>query len=360
MKIAMCGMAAVMLVAGCSKKEDVVETTAAGTAAQEETEAESETAAREDIDNGKVTSLGQYKGVEVTKISTEVTDEELDAYIQSVLAANPEYIEITDRAAQDGDIVNIDFVGMKDGVAFEGGTSEGYDLELGSDSFIDGFEDGLIGAAVGEERSLNLTFPENYGSADLAGQDVVFDVTVNSIQEVKEAQLNDDFVKRISDFTTVDEYKADVLANMKEEFEMLAEQQLEKDALMAAVSNSEYELNQEAVDYQYENQLSYYTSMLQMYGMDLATYVSMYGMTEEQFKEELKTAAEEAVKQQLLIEAVAESENLQVEDADREVIAADMGAEVQALVDSYGQETVDETAMMYKVIKFIRDNAVVK
>ena len=154
-----------------------------------------EAAAAEKADPGKLTKLGTYKGVEVKKNSTEVTPEELEQRIQGILDANPEYIEITDRPAQNGDIVNIDFVGMKDGEAFDGGTAEDFPLELGSNSFIDGFEEGLVGAEAGSELSLNLTFPEDYFNADLAGQEVVFDVTVNSIEEKKEAVLDENFVR---------------------------------------------------------------------------------------------------------------------------------------------------------------------
>lgn len=349
-KPALCVMAALMMVTGCSKK-----------AAEETTAAETETAAQEEaeIEKGKVTSLGEYKGVEVTRESVEVTDEELDARIQSILDANPEYVEITDRAAKEGDVVNIDFVGMKDGEAFEGGTSQGYDLELGSHSFIDGFEDGLIGARVGDELSLNLTFPEDYQKEDLAGQDVVFDVTVNGIQEVKDAVLDDNFVQRMSDFTTVDEFKADTLEDMKAEKEKQAEQKMQDDALQAVLDATEFELNQEAVDAWYEDQLSYYTSMIEMYGMTLTDYVTMFGMTEDQFKEELKTMAETAIKQQLVFEEIARVENFEITDEDRQYVADQVGMNLDVMKESYSDD-LDQTATAYKVVRLITDNAVVK
>lgn len=352
-KLALCGFAAMMLLAGCGGKDaEVAETTASADTTAAETE--------EITDKGEITKLGDYKGVEVTKMSTEVTDEELEAKIQSILDANPEYIEITDRAAQNGDITNIDYVGMKDGEAFDGGTAEDYDLELGSGTFIEGFEEGLVGAKTGDELSLNLTFPEDYGNAELAGQAVVFDVTVNSIKEKKEAVLDDSFVQRMSDFTTVDEFRADTLADMEEQKELQAQQQIENDAFLAAVNNSEYNLNQEAVDQQFDQQMSYYNSMIQMYGMTMADYVGIFGMTEDQFKEELKTSAEMAIKQQLLVEAIAEKEGIQVEDADREKIAEQYGTDLKTLQESYGEEAVDETVMIYNVVNFIKENAVIK
>ena len=217
-----------------------------------------------------------------------------------------------------------------------------------------------MGAKTGEERSLNLTFPEQYHSEELAGQAVVFDVTVNGIEEKKEAVLDDNFVQRMSDFSTVAEFKADTLADMQKEKETYADQQLENDVFLAAVENSEFEVNQEAVENQYNNQLNYYNSMVGMYGMELADYVSMFGMTEDQFKEDLKKSAENSVKQQLLVTAIAEKEGFQVEDADREIVAGQYGMDVKTLQETYGEEAVDSTAMMFKVVNFLKDNAKVK
>ena len=351
-KLVLCGLAVAMLAAGCSKKDDTAKET---TATESDSSASTETEA-EITDKGEVTKLGNYKGVEVKRESTEVTDEEVDQKIQSILDANPEYVEITDRPAQNGDTVDIDYVGMKDGVAFDGGTAQGYKLELGSGTFIDGFEDGLVGASVGQELSLNLTFPENYGNSDLAGQAVVFDVTVNAIEEKKDAVLDDNFVQRVSDFKTVDEFRAE----LQEQKEQEADQQVEEDAFMAALNDCEFDLNEAAVDQQYNNQLNYYESMMQAYGMTLESYASLYGMTEDDFKAQLRTSAENAIKQQLMAEAIAEKEGLQVEDADKEAVANQYGMDVATLEQSYGEEAVNQTAMMYKVIDFIKDNAVVK
>lgn len=341
-----------MLAAGCAKKTEEPETTTAA-----ETAATTVAAA----DKGEVSKLGEYKGVEVTKMSTDVTDEELDARIQSILKANPEYIEITDRPAKNGDVVNIDFVGMKDGEAFEGGTSSGYELELGSNSFIDGFEEGLVGAKTGDELSLNLTFPENYHSADLAGQDVVFDVTVNSIEEKKDAVLDNNFVQRMSDFNSVDEWKADTLADMEAEKEAQADLMLDNDALNAAIENSEFKLNEDYVEQQFNGQMEYINSMVQMYGVSMADFATMmYGMTEDQMKEKIRSDAELSLKRQLLVEAIAQKEGLQVEDADRERLAKQMNMTVEDLQTNYGADAVEESAMMFKVVGLIKDNAVVK
>ena len=265
-KLGICGLMAAMVATGCSKKDTTGTTdpAAATTQGAETQEAGTSEGAAEDS-----VTLGEYKGVAYTPASVEITDEKVDNEVQKLADSN--LVEV-DRPAAEGDTVNIDYVGKKDGVAFDGGTAEGYDLELGSDAFIDGFEDGLIGANVGEERSLNLTFPEDYGNADLAGQAVVFDVTVNKIEEKKNAILDDAFVQRVSDFSTVDEFKADTMAALQEEKEQSAAQQVEDDAFAAAVDNSEYSLNEAAVEQQYNNQLTYYENMFSSYGFTMESY----------------------------------------------------------------------------------------
>ena len=350
-KLTLCGLAALMLVAGCSKKDENKEV------APTETQATAEDV----ISPGEVTKLGTYKGVEVTKAPVEVTDEELEAKIQELLTYNPEYIEITDRPAQLGDIVNIDFVGMKDGVAFDGGTSSGYDLELGSGNFIEGFEAGIVGAGKGAELSLNLTFPESYpGNPELAGQPVVFDVTVNSIKEKKEAELDNRFVQRMSDFNTVDEFKADVLAGLEAEKEKAAESQLSAEILAAAVANSEYNVNQDYVEDIYNNQLDYITSVLQQQGADLSLYAMMSGMTEDELRQSIRESCETSAKQEILLRAIADKEEFLLEEADYQQLVTMYGMSAEDLKSNYGAEMVDETAMMFKSVQFIEDNAVIK
>ncbi|MCC8126770.1 MAG: trigger factor [Clostridiales bacterium] len=350
-RLLLCAAVAALAATGCKSN---TENSADATTAAEETTA----AAEEELDPGTVTTLGEYVGVELTKDSTEVTDEELETRIQSILDANPEYTEVT-RAAEEGDIVNIDYVGLKDGEAFDGGTAEGYDLELGSGAFIDGFEDGLIGVKTGEQRDLNLTFPENYGSEELAGQDVVFQVTVNAVKEVSDAVLDDSFVQRMSDFGTVDEFRADLLKDMEEEKEELAEQALQVAALQAVIGNSELDVNADAVEQQVNNQLAYYESMVQMYGMTLDDYVSIYGMTADQFTEELRTMVETSLEQQLVVNAISEAENMEVNDDDLQFTADQLQMDLDELKENYAEE-LDAQAMVYKVVNYIIDNAVIK
>ncbi len=351
----LCGMAVMVLATGCSKKQGDGETSLAES--QTETSAESSSEAETEADLGELTVLGEYKGLEITRMSTEVSDEELEERIQSILDANPEYVAVTDRAAKDGDILDIDYEGKKDGVAFDGGTAQGYKLELGSDTFIDGFEDGLIGAKAGEKRSLNLTFPEQYGSQELAGQAVVFDVTVNGIEEKRDAVLDINFVQRMTDFNTVDEFRADTLADLEMEKQELAERQLGNDVFLAAVENSQFRLNEDLVQEQYESQISYLTAMAQMYGMTIEDYASMSDMTKEEMEKEIRNNVEISMKVQLLVQAIGEKENLQVEEADREEVARMNFTTVQELQEMYGETAVDNAAMSNKVEAFLKDNA---
>lgn len=351
-KFVLCGLTAAALLAGCSGSGDKAETTASAPAE----EAAEETTAAE-IDQGEITKLGDYKGLSVTRMSSVPTEEEVDARIQSIMAANPIHEEVS-RPAKNGDVVNIDFVGKKDGEAFDGGTSEGYDLELGSHSFIEGFEEGLIGLKAGDKKDLNLTFPENYGNADLAGQDVVFEVTVNRVEELKDAVLDNAFVQRVSDFDTVEDYREDIRHTLENELKTRAEAMLENDVLEAAVDNSEFDVNPEAVDQIYENQVNYFTMMAQMYGMDLENFITTaYGVAMDQFESDLRDQAELTVKQQLLTDAIAEAENLTLDDDDRQKVADMNNMDLDTMISTYGQEAVDKSAMLYKVVLLIKDNA---
>ncbi|NBH34113.1 trigger factor [Clostridiaceae bacterium] len=354
----LCGMAVMVLASGCAKKQGDGDTSQAESPT--ETSADSSSEAETEADLGEITVLGEYKGLEVTRMSTDVSDEELEERIQSILDANPEYVAVTDRAAKDGDILDIDYEGKKDGVAFDGGTAQGYKLELGSDTFIDGFEDGLIGAKAGEKRSLNLTFPEQYGSQELAGKAVVFDVTVNGIEEKRDAVLDLNFVQRMTDFNSVDEFRADTLADLELEKMEMAEQQLGNDVFIAATDNSQFRLNEKLVEEQYENQISYLTAMAQIYGMTIEDYAAMSDMTKEEMEKEIRNNVETSMKVQLLVKAIAEKENLQVEDADREEVARMNFTTVEELQEMYGETAVDNAAMSNKVEAFLKDNASIK
>lgn len=359
-KVCMCGLVAATLISGCSKK-DVKETTGAETEATESS-AQETVAVKDltDIDNGKVT-LGEYKGIEVTRDKVEVTDDEVKQAIDSDLSANMKKVDV-DRAVQDGDVVNIDYVGTKDGVAFEGGTAQGADLTIGSNQFIDGFEEGLIGAKKGDKVSLNLTFSEQYQNADLAGKPVVFEVTVNAVQEKQLPELNDAFVQENTSFKTIDEYKEDKKQTLLTSKNEQAEQKVKNDIYTAIAEAAKVEPKQEAIDANYDNLIAKYTNQAATYGMDFASFVGAFtGMKEEDFKTAAKAQAEEVVKQRLVVYAIAEKENIEVTDDDRKKVAAELGYEsLDKLIETESKFDVDDYIINNKVMDFLTENAVIK
>lgn len=368
LKVCMWGLAAVMMVSGCSKKaESTPETTPAVTDASVETTGDSsdetgtEAQAQEPpvlVDPGKVEKLGDYKGVTFTPLSTEVTDQDVEDRIQSLIAAYPEYQEV-ERAAQERDVVNIDYVGKKDGVAFEGGTGEGYDLTLGSGQFIDGFEDGLIGAVKGQELNLDLTFPEQYHSEELAGQAVVFEVKVNEVKEQVEPELNDAFIAEHTDSATVEEYRKAVREEMEQMALSNADNQKKSDVFLKVIDDSEVTTPEESIQTTFEQQKSSYEQQAQMFGIDLDTLVSYYGMDLESFESELMELAKEICKQNAVVKAIAEAENITVEDSDREALAEEFGyPDVDTMIENAGADNVDNYIQTEKVVQFIADNAV--
>ncbi len=346
--LCLCAMFAVAFASGCGKSSS------------QETSSQDQSDSQSDIPKGTVT-LGNYIGLEITEPSNEVTDEDVETQINYTLSVNPTLVEVTDRPAQDGDVVNIDYVGLKDGVAFDGGSAQGYDLTLGSGTFIDGFEDGLIGANVGDEVSLDLTFPENYGNSELAGQDVVFEVTVNAIQEQQDAVLNDEFVQRVSGTCkTVEEYREEVRLYLEELAEQSAKNQMQDEAIDLVIADSTFEGLDEQVEAEFNTQLEQMTAALEQSGFTLADYVAMYGMEEDDFKEYMRSSIESSTRINLVCEAIAEKEGLQVEDEDRLEVARLYNLDSpDELVDAYGQEAVDEAARNVKVMNFLLDNAVI-
>ena len=314
---------------GCGKKTGT-ETTAAESTAAETEEYVAESSVK----------LGEYKGIAVTVTEASVTDEEVENQIQQVLNSKAEYREV-DRAAQTGDQVNIDYKGLLDGEAFEGGTAEGYDLTLGSGSFIDGFEDGLIGKNVGDTVDLNLTFPDSYSNTDLAGKD--------------------EFVASVSpDDGTVEKYRESTRENLLEQKQLSIDNQRDTDILNAVVDNSEVVCSTASIDEAYDTQLKAYTNMLSSYGVDLATYAGMIGSDEDSFKQKIREEAKEMAKQSLVLNEIAKQENITIDDSDKEALAKRYGYEsLETMLqnDNIDQKMVDDTALMQKTLDFLVENA---
>ncbi|MDB2010694.1 trigger factor [[Clostridium] symbiosum] len=355
LKVGLCGAAALMMFAtGCSGQKSAKDASQAESTAEGETPAETE----EYVAEGSIT-LGEYKGIPVTVTETTVTDEEVDAQIQQLLNSSAEYLEV-DREAQLGDQVNIDYKGMKDGVAFDGGTAEGYDLVLGSNSFIDGFESGLVGAKKGEEVTLNLTFPDPYqNNPDLAGQAVVFEVKVNNVKEKTVPELTDDFVAKVSpEDGTVEKLRENMKAFILEQKQYQIDNQRNTDILNAIIDKSEIVCATDDVDKNYETQVQYYTNQASMYGLDLATYASLMGMDEEGLKSELRNVARDMTKQEMLLKEIASRENITVTDEDREALAERYGYDsLESFLETADKEIVDDTALMQKTLDFLVENA---
>ena len=350
-KLGICGLMAAMVATGCSKKDTTGTTdpAAATTQGAETQEAGTSEGAAEDS-----VTLGEYKGVAYTPASVEITDEQVDKEVQKLADSN--LVEV-DRPAAEGDTVNIDYVGKKDGVAFDGGTASGYDLKLGSNTFIDGFEDGLIGAVKGQKLDLDLTFPEGYPSENLAGQAVVFEVTVNAVKTPSE--LNDDLVMANTDYKTLEEYREATRNDLEKQAADNAEYQKQSSVFQTIMNNSQVVASEESIQAAYDEAMTYYETMATNSGMELETLVGYYGMDLDTFKAQVRTQAEENAKQQLVINAIADKEGIKVTDEELESMAEECGFEsVDKMKESAGENVVNESLLTNLVLKFVSDNAV--
>lgn len=313
-----------------------------------------------------VTSIPEYKGMELSATKTEVTDEYVDSYIDYILSQYPVYEEVTGRAIENGDVANIDYEGKKDGVAFEGGTAQGYNLTIGSGTFIDGFEDGLIGVNVGETVDLNLTFPENYAKTELAGQAVVFTVTVNSISVSTPAELNDEFVAQFGN-TSVEEFRNSAIISLEDSAEATYLTELQSQAIDILTEGCEFteELPEGLFSYYKEQIKANFENYAAAYGMDLNTFISQaYGTSEEDFNAQIEEGAAESARQAMACALIAQKEGITVTDeeleADLAVNYAKLGYESpEAYKESESVEDYRDYLLTNKVIEFIIDNAVI-
>lgn len=257
--------------------------------------------------------LADYTKLEVSKQDTEVKEELVDARIQDEIQKNG-VVKPVEREIQIGDLVNIDFEGFKDGVAFEGGKAEGYDLKIGSKSFIPGFEEGLIGKKSGEEVDLNLTFPEEYQAEDLKGQEVLFKVKVNEVKEEVFPALDDDFVMDVSEFDTVDEYKESIRKELKENLEKNNEIELENQVIEEVIRRTEISVPNQMIEDQLDEEYHEYTHQISHMGIDMKTYFQLTGSSEEQVREQLRERAENKVKIDLILEKLVQEKEYAVSD----------------------------------------------
>lgn len=307
-------------------------------------------------------TLGEYKGLKVADQPVEVTDDQIDEVVRQNIQFADALEKVTEGTVEDGDTANIDYEGKLDGEAFDGGTAKGYDLVIGSHSFIDGFEDGLIGVAVGETVDLPLTFPENYGNADLAGKEVVFTVTVNEIKRMPE--LTDELASTISDgeYTDAAGYRDSIRADLEEQAQAQRDMMLKSDLLTQVASGSEVkEYPQEMVDYGVANMDTYYRGMAEQYAMEFEEFLSSFlGMTEEDFSEQVVLATQQNLQQEMYLKAIAETEGIEVTDEDLAEAAKEFGFETtEEFIAAYGEDVVRISVLQDKTLDFLLENAVI-
>lgn len=259
-------------------------------------------------------TLGQYKGVEVEKADASVSAEDVETELKKVQEQNARLLTVEDRGVEDGDQTVIDFEGFVDGKGFEGGKAEDYPLTIGSHSFIDTFEEQLIGKKIGEECEVNVTFPTEYHAADLAGKPATFKVTVKEIKVKELPELNDEFASEVSEFDTLDEYKKDVEKKLAEKKEIEANSKNEDAVVAKVVENATMEIPDKMIDAQAENMVQDMARRMQSQGLSLDMYLKYTGMTVEQMKEQARPDAEKRIRTRLVLEAVAKAENIQISD----------------------------------------------
>ena len=285
--------------------------------------------------------LGEYKGVEVTKADAEVTDADVEEELKKVQDQNSRTVSVEDRAVKDGDMTVIDFEGFIDGEAFEGGKGENYPLTIGSHSFIDTFEEQMIGMNIGEEKELNVTFPEDYHAEELKGKPATFKVSVKEIKEKQLPELDDDFAQDVSDFDTLAEYKDDLKKKIAERKESEAKAKKESEAIEKVVEAAKMDIPQAMIDTQVNRMLEDFAMRLQQQGLSVEQYFQYTGMTADKIMEEMKPEAVKRIKNSLVLEAVAKAENIEVSEEEFE-------AELQKMADMYKME-------IEKIKEFMQD-----
>lgn len=308
--------------------------------------------------------LGKYKGIEVEKADISVSDEEIMAEIDKERERNGRTISVEDRAVKDGDMTVIDFEGFVDGVAFDGGRGEDHPLTIGSGSFIPGFEEQLVGAELGKEVEVNVTFPEDYQAEDLAGKAAMFKCTVKEIKEKEIPELDDEFASEVSEFETVDEYKEDVKKKLSEQKEAEAKRNKEDAVIEAIIADADMEIPEPMVDLQTRNMAEDYARRLSQQGLSLEQYFQFTGLTAEKFLEQMKPNALKRIQSRLVLEAVAASENLVASDEDYEKELEKMAGMYQMEVDKIkeimgeGEEKqIREDIAIQKAVEFVTEQA---
>ena len=310
-------------------------------------------------------TLGEYKGVKVAKADTEVTDADVDKEINRERESNARTVNVEDRAVKDGDMTVIDFEGFVDGVAFEGGKGENYPLTIGSGSFIPGFEEALIGAELNKETEVNVTFPEDYHAEELKGKPAVFKCTVKEIKEKQLPELDDEFASEVSEFDTMEEYRADVKKNLADRKAVEAKNAKEEAAVDAVIANAQMEIPDAMVETQQRQMVQDFAQRIQSQGITMEQYMQYTGVTVEQLLEQVKPQALKRIQSRLVLEAVVKAENITVSEEDFDAEAAKMAEaykmeadKVKELLGEEGKKQVMEDLAVSKAAEFVAENAV--
>lgn len=311
--------------------------------------------------------LGEYKGIEVEKIDYTVTDEDVDKDVEAARNKNARLVSVEDRAAKNGDIVTIDFEGFCDDKPFDGGKGEDYDLELGSGTFIPGFEEQLVGAKLDADVDVNVTFPEEYHSKELAGKPALFKVKVKDIKVRELPELDDDFASEVSEFDTLEEYKKDTRKKLEKAAEDKAKAETENAVIEKAIENAEFEIPDAMMEAQIDNIVRDFAQRLSYQGMNLDMYMQYTGQTPETFREQFKGQAKQQLEGSLVLEAIAKAEGIEAGPEETELHLVDMAKKYNMEIDKL-KELLNDAEMdgikneitMQKTVDMLVNNAVVK
>ena len=354
-KAGICVAAAAMIMTGCGNKNQNAESSSAAVEETASAPTETETKSEEELHDEESVTLGDYKNLTFSAKEEEVTDAKIETRLKELCAEYP--VTIEGRPAQEGDTANIDYSGTKDGEAFANGTAEGFDLKLGSGTFIDGFEDGVIGMNVGDEKDLNLKFPDNYGSADLAGQEVVFHVKLNQLKSESDSKVDDDLAKRYynDDTATLDQLREEVRAELQAEADSQFFNAAGSELLNEVINNSEVTADPDAVDDMFNQLKSTYSSYASSYGLEFDQFLSMFLGTDE---DGLRDTAENLVKQQIILNAIQAEENLSATDEQKDKLAVmNYFKNAAQMITTYGEDSANQIFDMGAVYYYLIDNS---
>ena len=306
--------------------------------------------------------LGKYKGIEIPKVEYKVEEKDIELELGHMQEHNSRLITVDDRALENGDIATIDFEGFVDGVAFDGGKAEGHELEIGSGSFIPGFEDQLVGMKIDEEREIKVTFPKEYFSKDLAGKEAMFKVKLHEIKRKELPELDDEFAKDVSEFDTLAELKASIKEKIEKNNEQRQKYETEDLAIKAVCEDVKVDIPSGMVEFEVENMMKDFEQRLSYQGLNLDQYLKMIGKTEEEMKKEYEPQAIEAIKSRLVLEAIIKAEKIEASEdeikAKMEEMANNYGKKVEELSENENLKNyLEEGIKSEKALEFIVENA---